>query len=76
MAVTTLSPVVKVGLESKDVRQVVSLPSHNLLVCSCFDDSRIRVFKNDAGGKLIRLFDNHFSPKSNVHIVHLVDDVI
>lgn len=79
MDLKTLPSSAKVGLEGKRIKNVINIPSHNLLVFSCFADARLRIFKSDDDAKLIRFFDNHSSPGSScryVNMVHLFADVL
>lgn len=79
MALTTLFPAARVGLEGKHVRTVVNISSRNLMVFSCYHDAKTGVFKSDADKKLVYFFANHVSPSysmGDVRMVHLFEVVL
>jgi len=72
-------PKVRPGLEGKDIDRVVNIPSQNLKVYRCHRDPRIRVYKNDAGGEPLHVFEQHVTPgisNRRVYLSHLYDDLM
>lgn len=76
MALAMLSPTVKYGLEGNPVKNLINMPSHNLMAFSCVSDAKIRLFKNDDP---VVVFEPHCDPGHcvrHVDMVHLSQDVL